>query len=111
MTDTQYPMQMAHETQEQDEFKPHDEHNYPSPPPPMSENPYTTQPMTETPDHPSLELPELPKDEEEVPSPGRSKPVPKPDREITKDANGRFYCTWPGCTEEVKDFNRKCEWR
>ncbi|TGO17225.1 hypothetical protein BTUL_0019g00150 [Botrytis tulipae] len=110
MTDTQYPMQMAHETQEQDEFKPHDEHNYPSPPPPMSENPYTTQPMTETPDHPSLELPELPKDEEEAPSPGRSKPVPKPDREITKDANGRFYCTWPGCTEEVKDFNRKCEW-
>ncbi|KAF7946978.1 uncharacterized protein EAE97_004227 [Botrytis byssoidea] len=110
MTDTQYPMQMAHETQEQDEFKPHDEHNYPSPPPPMSENPYTTQSMTETPDHPSLELPELPKDEDEAPSPGRSKPVPKPDREITKDANGRFYCTWPGCTEEVKDFNRKCEW-
>lgn len=110
MPDTQYPMQMAHETQEQDEFKPHDEPHYPSPPPPMSENPYTAQPMTETPDHTSLELPELPKDEEEVPSPGRSKPVPKPDREITKDANGRFYCTWPGCTEETKDFNRKCEW-
>ncbi|KAF7874099.1 hypothetical protein EAF04_002771 [Stromatinia cepivora] len=110
MPDTQYPMQMAHETQEQDEFKPNDEPHYPSPPPPMSENPYTAQPMTETPDHTSLELPELPKDEEEAPSPGRSKPVPKPDREITKDANGRFYCTWPGCTEETKDFNRKCEW-
>lgn len=113
MPDTQYPMQMAHETQEQDDFKPHDEPHYPSPPPAMSENPYTThtQPMTETPDHTSLELPELPKDEEEAPSPGRSKPVPKPDREITKDINGRFYCNWPGCTEEVKDFNRKCEWR
>ncbi|KAB8290150.1 hypothetical protein EYC80_011019 [Monilinia laxa] len=110
MPDTQYPMQMAHETQEQDEFKPHDEPHYPSPPPPMSENPYTAQPMTETPEHQVLELPELPKDEEEAPSPGRSKPVPKPDREVTKDANGRFYCTWPGCTEEIKDFNRKCEW-
>ncbi|QSZ32805.1 hypothetical protein DSL72_002385 [Monilinia vaccinii-corymbosi] len=110
MPDTQYPMQMAHETQEQDEFKAHDEPHYPSPPPPMSENPYTAQPMTETPEHQVLELPELPKDEEEAPSPGRSKPVPKPDREVTKDANGRFYCTWAGCTEEIKDFNRKCEW-
>lgn len=43
-------------------------------------------------------------------SPGRSKPVPKPDRPITKDANGRFYCDWPNCTEQVKDFGRKCEW-
>ena len=43
-------------------------------------------------------------------SPGRSKPVPKPDRPITKDANGRFYCDWPNCTEAVKDFGRKCEW-
>ncbi|ESZ93782.1 hypothetical protein SBOR_5838 [Sclerotinia borealis F-4128] len=110
MPDTQYPMQMAHESQEQDEFKTHDEPHYPSPPPPMSENPYTAQPMTATPEQHTLELPELPKDEGEVPSPGRSKPVPKPDREVTKDANGRFYCTWPGCTEEVKDFNRKCEW-
>ncbi|KAA8565063.1 hypothetical protein EYC84_010823 [Monilinia fructicola] len=92
MPDTQYPMQMAHETQEQDEFKPHDEPHYPSPPPPMSENPYTAQPMTETPEHQVLELPELPKDEEEAPSPGRSKPVPKPDR------------------EKSKIFNRKCEW-
>ncbi|KAI9643834.1 hypothetical protein NHQ30_007185 [Ciborinia camelliae] len=108
MADTQYPMQMAHETQEQDEFKAHDEPHYPSPPPPMSENPYTAQSMTADPDH-TLELPELPK-EEDAPSPGRSKPVPKPDREITKDANGRFYCSWPGCTEETKDFVRKCEW-
>lgn len=111
MSDTQYPMQMAHEAQEQDEFKPHDEPHYPSPPPPMSENPYTAQTLTATPEHQVLELPEPPKDEEGASSPGRSKPIPKPDREITKDANGRFYCTWPGCTEEIKDFNRKCEWR
>ena len=43
-------------------------------------------------------------------SPGRSKPVPKPDRPITKDANGRFFCDWPNCNEQVKDFGRKCEW-
>lgn len=43
-------------------------------------------------------------------SPGRSKPVPKPDRPITKDANGRFFCDWPHCNEPVKDFGRKCEW-
>ncbi|KAM3079410.1 hypothetical protein ACMFMG_005841 [Clarireedia jacksonii] len=113
MSDTQYPMQMAHDTQEPDEFK-HDEPRYPSPPPPLSENPYTAQPMTAPEEHPiiepQMELPEIPKDEEDAPSPGRSKPVPKPDREVTKDANGRYYCAWPGCTEEVRDFNRKCEW-
>ncbi|PQE25502.1 c2h2 transcription factor protein [Rutstroemia sp. NJR-2017a BBW] len=113
MTDTQYPLQMAHEPQETDEFK-HDEPRYPSPPPPLSENPYTAQPMTAPEEHPiiepQMELPEIPKDEEDAPSPGRSKPVPKPDREVTKDANGRFYCAWPGCTEEVRDFGRKCEW-
>jgi hypothetical protein len=43
-------------------------------------------------------------------SPGRSKPVPKPDRPVTKDANNRFICTWPGCEEAIKDFGRKCEW-
>jgi hypothetical protein len=114
MPDTQYPMQMAHDTQEPDEFK-HDEPRYPSPPPPLSENPYTAQTMAAPEEHPiiepQMELPEIPKDEEDAPSPGRSKPVPKPDREVTKDANGRYYCAWPGCTEEVRDFNRKCEWR
>jgi len=43
-------------------------------------------------------------------SPGRSKPIPKPDRPVTKDDNGRYFCDWPGCTEVIKDFNRKCEW-
>jgi hypothetical protein len=43
-------------------------------------------------------------------SPGRSKPIPKPDRPVTKDENGRYFCDWPGCTEVIKAFNRKCEW-
>ncbi|RYP64915.1 hypothetical protein DL771_008547 [Monosporascus sp. 5C6A] len=42
----------------------------------------------------------------------RSKPIPKPDREVSKTDDGKFYkCTWPNCSEEVKTFNRKCEWR
>ncbi|RYP61141.1 hypothetical protein DL769_007853 [Monosporascus sp. CRB-8-3] len=41
----------------------------------------------------------------------RSKPIPKPDREVSKTDDGKFYkCTWPNCSEEVKIFNRKCEW-
>jgi hypothetical protein len=88
-----------------------DHPRYPSPPPPLSENPYNAQQATgETPDS-RMEMPMEQKSESDAPSPGRSKPVPKPDREVTKDASGRFYCSWPGCTEEVKDFGRKCEWR
>jgi hypothetical protein len=57
------------------------------------------------------EMPELPpKDESDAPSPGRSKPIPKPDREVTKGEDGRFVCNWAGCTEEIRAFNRKCEW-
>jgi hypothetical protein len=83
---------------------------YPSPPPPLSENPYNPQQPTETPDS-RTDIPVDPKSESDAPSPGRSKPVPKPDREVTKDANGRFYCSWPNCTEEQREFGRKCEWR
>jgi hypothetical protein len=57
------------------------------------------------------EMTELPpKEESDAPSPGRSKPIPKPDREVTKGDDGRFLCNWAGCTEEVRSFNRKCEW-
>lgn len=88
-----------------------DQPRYPTPPPPLSENPYNAQQATgETPDS-RMEMPMEQKSESDAPSPGRSKPVPKPDREVTKDANGRFYCSWAGCTEDVKDFGRKCEWR
>jgi hypothetical protein len=88
-----------------------DQPRYPTPPPPLSENPYNAPQATgETPDS-RMDMPMEQKSESDAPSPGRSKPVPKPDREVTKDANGRFYCSWAGCTEEVKDFGRKCEWR
>jgi hypothetical protein len=87
-----------------------DQPRYPSPPLP-SDNPYNPQPGTAgTPDG-RMDMAMEPKHESDASSPGRSKPIPKPDREVTKDANGRFYCSWPGCTEEVKDFGRKCEWR
>merc|ERR1711900_76770 len=57
------------------------------------------------------DMPELPsKEDSDAPSPGRSKPIPKPDREVTKGDDGRFVCTWVGCTEDVRAFNRKCEW-
>ncbi|KAH8811719.1 hypothetical protein F5884DRAFT_286627 [Xylogone sp. PMI_703] len=110
MPDANYPdMQMNH-PQDQEDFK-HDQPRYPSPPPPLSENPYNPQAIGAPPDD-RLEIPELPKDESEAAaSPGRSKPVPKPDREVTRYDNGRFYCNWPNCTEEVREFNRKCEWR
>ncbi|KAM0333387.1 hypothetical protein ACHAQA_002048 [Verticillium albo-atrum] len=40
----------------------------------------------------------------------RSKCIPKPDREVQKQADGKFYCTFPGCTEDTQVFGRKCEW-
>jgi hypothetical protein len=41
----------------------------------------------------------------------RIKAIPKPDREVTRNLEGRFICTWPGCAEEPKEFIRKCEWK
>jgi hypothetical protein len=97
------------------EFEQHHEHNemprYPSPPPGPSENPYNAQQLVDATLDNRLEMPADVKSESDPASPGRSKPVPKPDREVTKDANGRFYCNWPNCTEEIRDFGRKCEWR
>ncbi|KFY19118.1 hypothetical protein V493_08133 [Pseudogymnoascus sp. VKM F-4281 (FW-2241)] len=51
-----------------------------------------------------------PKNETPTEEAGRSKAVPKPDRPVMKDDNGRYVCNWPGCDEAVKDFGRKCEW-
>ncbi|KAF4429109.1 Cell wall transcription factor ACE2 [Colletotrichum fructicola] len=51
------------------------------------------------------------KDEAEASTPSsRVKCIPKPEREVTKQADGKFYCTFPGCTEETQVFTRKCEW-
>ncbi|KAH7356931.1 putative zinc finger protein GLI2 [Rhexocercosporidium sp. MPI-PUGE-AT-0058] len=86
-------------------------HRYPSPPPPMNDNTYISQDLDATDGLTLEDLPELPsKDESDAPSPGRSKPIPKPDREVTKGDDGRFICTWVGCAEDVRTFNRKCEW-
>jgi hypothetical protein len=104
-----YPSMMHEHPQEQDDNDVQ-HHRYPSPPPPLSENPYHPQNIDPTAGI-NMEMPELPqKDESDAPSPGRSRPIPKPDREVTKGEDGRFICTWTGCTEEVKSFNRKCEW-
>ncbi|KAK4211654.1 cell wall transcription factor ACE2 [Rhypophila decipiens] len=43
-------------------------------------------------------------------TPQRIKAIPKPDRTVVKNAEGKYVCSWPDCTEETKEFNRKCEW-
>lgn len=43
--------------------------------------------------------------------PRRSNPIPKPDRPITRNEDGQYVCQYPGCTEVIKTFNRKCEWK
>ncbi|GKT44973.1 transcriptional regulator CBF1 [Colletotrichum spaethianum] len=51
------------------------------------------------------------KDDGEASTPSsRVKCIPKPEREVTKQPDGKFYCTFPGCTEETQVFTRKCEW-
>jgi hypothetical protein len=110
MTDANYPQMGMHEPQEQEDIQ-HEHPRYPSPPMPSAEmNPYNPQ-LVDTAQEDAIEnLPNLQANETDAPSPGRSKPIPKPDREVTKGENGRFVCTWVGCTEEVRDFGRKCEW-
>lgn len=41
----------------------------------------------------------------------RVKAIAKPDRPITKNAEGKFICTYSGCTDDIKEYSRKCEWR
>lgn len=107
-----YPQSaMMHDPHQEQDDNSIQHHRYPSPPPPLSENPYNPQTMDATTALAMDEMPELPpKEESDAPSPGRSKPIPKPDREVTKGEDGRFVCNWAGCTEEVRSFNRKCEW-
>lgn len=76
-------------------------------------------PFVDTTEPPRLELPApspptttIPKeDSPTVTTPQRIKAIPKPDREITRNLEGKYICTWPGCTEETKEFGRKCEWK
>lgn len=44
-------------------------------------------------------------------TPQRIKAIPKPDRAVVKNAEGKYVCSWPGCTEETREFGRKCEWK
>lgn len=109
-----------HQAQLQEQHDHIQEHNrYPSPPPPISNDPYAQQqqqqPQQQLQQH--AVTPESrgegqvePKSESEAPSPGRSKPIIKPERQVIKTASGHFQCDWPNCTEEVKTFARKCEW-
>lgn len=109
MPESNYPqMQMLQDHQEQEDLHQDQHPRYPSPPPPLSENPYHPPHLAATPDD-GMEVPTLPPSHEsEAPtSPGRSKPIPKPDREVTKGPNGRFVCTYENCTEEIRDFGRK----
>ncbi|RDA94245.1 hypothetical protein CP533_0546 [Ophiocordyceps camponoti-saundersi (nom. inval.)] len=43
-------------------------------------------------------------------SPCRNKALFKPDRDVTKQPDGKYHCTQPDCKEEVRAFSRKCEW-
>jgi len=105
-----YPAMMQHEQpQEQDENN-FQHHQYP-PPSPLSEHPYHTQGVVDPTTGINMDMPELlQKEDSDAPSPGRSRPIPKPDREVTKGQDGRFICTWAACTEDAKSFSRKCEW-
>lgn len=41
----------------------------------------------------------------------RMKSILKPDRDIYRNTQGKFQCTWPNCTEEAQEFSRKCEYK
>ena len=45
------------------------------------------------------------------PPSSRMKLIPKPPRDAFKQADGKFHCTRDDCTEDVRAFTRKCEWK
>ncbi|CAM1500544.1 Fc.00g097060.m01.CDS01 [Cosmosporella sp. VM-42] len=44
------------------------------------------------------------------PPSSRVKPIPKPDRDVIKQADGKFHCPLDDCKEDIRAFSRKCEW-
>ncbi|KAL3422504.1 C2H2 transcription factor [Phlyctema vagabunda] len=101
------------EQMQEEEYNKHEATRYPDPDISYHQHAHTQgTEITEGDVRAAMGMPELPMRElSDAPSPGRSKPVQKPDRgSPPKDANGRFLCNWLGCTEEIKDFGRKCEW-
>lgn len=45
------------------------------------------------------------------PPSSRVKPIPKPDRDVVKQADGKYHCPMDECKEDVRAFSRKCEWK
>lgn len=45
------------------------------------------------------------------PPSSRLKLIPKPPRDVFKQADGKFHCTRDDCTEDIRAFSRKCEWK
>jgi hypothetical protein len=85
-------------------------HQYPSPPYPLRENPYNPQSLDASVALANDDILELPQRDNSNPSsPGRAKPIPKFNREVTKDKDGRFIYTYASCAEEIRTFDRKCE--
>ena len=41
----------------------------------------------------------------------RVKPIPKPNRNVAKDVDGKFHCPLEDCKEDIQAFARKCEWK
>ncbi|KAG6004957.1 hypothetical protein E4U21_000580 [Claviceps maximensis] len=82
--------------------------------------PLDLEPKFPSPIPESLHAPSLPPEptpESKEPSPGvgspaslRIKTIIKPDRDVVKQADGKFHCPLDECKEEVRTFSRKCEW-
>ncbi|KFH45031.1 hypothetical protein ACRE_041410 [Hapsidospora chrysogenum ATCC 11550] len=57
---------------------------------------------------------QLPESKDTSPSaespPSRAKGMSKPERDVVKQADGKFHCPLADCKEEVRAFSRKCEW-
>ncbi|KAI1847001.1 hypothetical protein JX266_006876 [Neoarthrinium moseri] len=51
-----------------------------------------------------------PKEDNEIHMPQRSKAIPKPERQVRKNAQGMYDCTFEGCLEHPRSFHRRCEW-
>jgi hypothetical protein len=45
------------------------------------------------------------------PPSGRSKGIPKPERDPVKLPDGKFHCPLEDCKEDTRAFTRKCEWK
>ncbi|KAG5970308.1 hypothetical protein E4U55_001752 [Claviceps digitariae] len=83
--------------------------------------PLDLEPKFPSPIPESLHAPSIPPEpipESKEPSPGmgspaslRIKTIAKPDRDVVKQADGKFHCPLDDCKEEVRTFSRKCEWK